>query len=102
MQQTSSSQTSQQGTTFSVKSDSPPDTSSRLSAQDSDVIKRIRFAFSTNPKVSAFSAGLQVSIEGSRIVLQGQAPSDADRQTLILVIRQAGVLGQICNNVLVG
>ena len=102
MQQSSTSQTSQPDASLAVQADSHRNTSDRESSQETAVIKRIRFAFSTNPKVRAFSAGLQVSLEGSRIVLQGQAPSEADRQSLTALIRQAGVLGQICNHVLVG
>ncbi|MCO8125547.1 hypothetical protein NHH03_27660 [Stieleria sp. TO1_6] len=61
------------------------------------MIRRIDSVLITHPELSDHRDDIEISLEGSRIVLRGQLPSVALKQALVPAIRQAGVLGQICN-----
>ena len=61
------------------------------------MIQRIDSVLCAHHDLRQHRLDLQISLEGSRIVLRGQLPSVALKQALIPAIRQAGVLGQVCN-----
>ncbi|OYP37991.1 hypothetical protein CGZ80_03730 [Rhodopirellula sp. MGV] len=52
---------------------------------------------SNHRELAPYRTGLDITLEGSRIVVRGQLPTAALRQALVPAIRQAGVLGQVCN-----
>lgn len=65
-------------------------------------IQRIDSVLCAHHDLCDHRVDLQISLEGSRIVLRGHLPSVALKQALVPAIRQAGVLGQICNCVEIG
>ncbi|QEF97352.1 hypothetical protein Mal15_13920 [Stieleria maiorica] len=66
------------------------------------LIQRIDSVLCAHHELCDHLANLEISMEGSRIVLRGQLPSVALKQALVPAIRQAGVLGQVCNCVEIG
>ncbi|WP_182869079.1 hypothetical protein [Stieleria mannarensis] len=66
------------------------------------LIQRIDSVLCSHHELCDHLANLEISMEGSRIVLRGQLPSVALKQALVPAIRQAGVLGQVCNCVEIG
>lgn len=60
-------------------------------------IRRIESILDAHETLAAHSTELSVSVEGPRIVLRGHLPSVDLKQALVPAIRQAGVLGQVCN-----
>ncbi len=77
--------------------------STRLAdARAARMIQRIDAVLCAHHDLSHHRPDLQISLEGSRIVLRGQLPSAALKQALVPAIRQAGVLGQVCNCVEIG
>ena len=66
------------------------------------LIRRIDFVLCAHHDLCNHRADLEISMEGSRIVLRGHLPTVALKQALLPVIRQAGVLGQVCNCVEIG
>ena len=63
---------------------------------------RIDSVLQAHHQLSKYRNGLSITIEGTRIVVRGQLPSVALKQAVVPAIRQAGVLGQICNCVEIG
>lgn len=45
---------------------------------------------------------LEISLEGSRVTIEGHLPNASLNEALVPAIRQAGVLGQIQNRVQIG
>jgi hypothetical protein len=68
----------------------------------SRMIERIHPVLDAHQELSAHLESIQITVEGSRIVLRGHLPTVALKQALVPAIRQAGVLGQICNCVEIG
>ena len=68
----------------------------------SSMIRRIDSVLCAHHDLCGHRANLQISMEGARIVLRGNLPSVALKQALVPAIRQAGVLGQVCNCVEIG
>lgn len=68
----------------------------------SRMIRRIDSVLCSNHDLCNHRANLEISMEGARIVLRGHLPSVALKQALVPAIRQAGVLGQVCNCVEIG
>lgn len=66
------------------------------------IIRRIDSVLCAHHDLCSHRADLQISMEGARIVLRGHLPSVALKQALVPAIRQAGVLGQVCNCVEIG
>ncbi|MDV6030244.1 hypothetical protein [Stieleria magnilauensis] len=62
-----------------------------------NLIQRIDSVLCAHHELCNHLADLKISMEGSRIVLRGHLPSVALKQALVPAIRQAGVLGQVCN-----
>ncbi|MCC9602378.1 hypothetical protein LOC67_17650 [Stieleria sp. JC731] len=61
------------------------------------MICRIDSVLSNHRDLAQYRMGLDITLEGSRIVVRGHLPSVALKQALLPAIRQAGVLGQVCN-----
>lgn len=61
------------------------------------MIRRIDSVLCAHHDLCEYRDELEIAIEGSRIVLRGHLPSLALKQALVPAIRQAGVLGQVCN-----
>ncbi|KAA5541364.1 hypothetical protein FYK55_17485 [Roseiconus nitratireducens] len=68
-----------------------------LESRESRTIRRIDSVLEAHHELSPYRPSLQISIEGARIVLRGHLPTTSLRQALVPAIRQAGVLGEICN-----
>ena len=68
-----------------------------LNSRVARMIRRIEAVLCAHRDLGDHHAGLEISMEGSRIVLRGHLPSVALKQALVPAIRQAGVLGQVCN-----
>ena len=66
------------------------------------MIRRIDTVLCAHHDLCNHRADLEISMEGSRIVLRGHLPSVALKQALLPAIRQAGVLSQVCNCVEIG
>lgn len=73
-----------------------------IQQQNQHTIDRIDTVLQANPELLDHLGNLEISMEGSRIVLRGHLPSVALKQALVPAIRQAGVLGQVCNCVEIG
>ncbi|MDM4018632.1 hypothetical protein [Roseiconus lacunae] len=65
--------------------------------RSAQTIHRIDSVLSNHRELAEFRMELDITMEGSRIVLRGQLPTVALKQALVPAIRQAGVLGQVCN-----
>ncbi len=72
-------------------------TSQKLSTRDANLILRIQSVLEAHASLAPYHLGLDVTMEGPRVVLRGVLPSASLKQALIPAIRQAGVLGQVCN-----
>ncbi len=68
----------------------------------SSMIRRIDSVLCAHHDLCSHRANLEISMEGTRIVLRGHLPTVALKQALVPAIRQAGVLGQVCNCVEIG
>jgi hypothetical protein len=73
-----------------------------LESRGACIIRRIDSVLGTHQELSQYRVDLDISMEGSRIVLRGHLPTVALKQALVPAIRQAGVLSQICNCVEIG
>ena len=71
-------------------------------ANDSRTKQLIDSVIDAREELREYRPGLEVSIEETRIILKGHLPSESHRQALVLAVRQAGALGQICNLVTTG
>ena len=71
-------------------------------SRGAQIIRRIDTVLCAHHDLAGHRADLEISMEGSRIVLRGLLPSVALKQALLPAIRQAGVLSQVCNCVEVG
>ena len=71
-------------------------------ATNSRTMQLIDSVIDAREDLRAYRRELEVSIEDKRIVLKGHLPSESHRQALVLAVRQAGALGQICNLVTTG
>ena len=76
-------------------------TSKECNSRDRRIIHKIQRMFQVNCDLKAYVTGLDISIENSTIVLRGKLPTGALKDELIPAVRQAGVLSQINNCVLV-
>lgn len=68
----------------------------------SSMIRRIDSVLCAHHDLCDHRVNLEISMEGTRIVLRGHLPTVALKQALVPAIRQAGVLGQVCNCVEIG
>lgn len=66
------------------------------------MIRKIESVLCSHHELCDHRDHVEISLEGSRIVLRGHLPSVALKQALVPAIRQAGVLGQVCNCVEIG
>ena len=73
-----------------------------LDSRGARMIRRIDAVLCAHHDLCNHRVDLKISMEGSRIVLRGHLPSVALKQALLPAIRQAGVLGQVCNCVEIG
>ncbi len=55
--------------------------------------------FQTHHELRKHTESLQISVENTAVVLRGELPSRWLKEQLIPVIRQAGVLCQVCDRV---
>ncbi|TWT98431.1 hypothetical protein [Stieleria varia] len=69
----------------------------QASTREANLILRIQSVLEAHAQLSPYHLGLDVTMEGPRVVLRGVLPSAALKQALVPAIRQAGVLGQVCN-----
>ncbi len=76
-------------------------TTQECDSRDRRIVENIRTMLQANPMLRQYASLLEVSIEHSAIVVRGNLPTDAINAELIPVIRQAGVLSQVNNCVLV-
>ena len=76
-------------------------TTQECNTRDRRIVENIRTMLQTSPTLREHAPLLEVSIEHSAIVVRGNLPSAAMKAELVTVIRQAGVLSQINNCVLV-
>lgn len=68
-----------------------------LDSRISQTIHRIDAVLCAHQDLYEHRNEIEISVEGPRIVLRGHLPSVALKQALVPAIRQAGVLGQVCN-----
>lgn len=71
-------------------------------ANDSRTKQLIDSVIDAREDLRSYRPELEVTIEGTRIVLKGHLPTESHRQALVLAVRQAGALCQICNLVTTG
>ena len=76
-------------------------TTQECDSRDRRIVENIRTMLQTSPTLRQHATLLEVSIENSAIVIRGNLPSAAMKAELVPAIRQAGVLSQINNCVLV-
>ncbi len=76
-------------------------TTEEIDCRNARMIENIRTVFRVHDRLSGYASAVQVSIENAAIVLRGQLPSADLRSDLVPAIRQAGVLGQVSNHVMV-
>ena len=76
-------------------------TTQECQSRDSRTIDCIESMFRVHLALCDYAAGLKVSIEDAAIVIRGKLPSTALKEQLIPAVRQAGVLGRVCDNVVV-
>lgn len=77
-------------------------TTQNLDSRCLQMIRRIDTVLCAHHELSHHRTDLEISMEGSRIVLRGQLPTVALKQALLPAIRRAGVLSQVCNCVEIG
>jgi len=76
-------------------------TTQECDSRDRRIVENIRTMLQASPTLRQHASLLEVSIERSAIVIRGNLPSAAMKAEVVPVIRQAGVLSQINNCVLV-
>ncbi|MEO9591405.1 hypothetical protein [Rhodopirellula bahusiensis] len=69
--------------------------------QVSRTLQRIESMLSEHEALGSHAGGLEISVHESTIVLDGELPNAELRKQLVPLIRQAGVLWQVENNVAV-
>ena len=73
-----------------------------LDSRGARMIRRIESVLCAHHDLCDHRVDLEISMEGSRIVLRGHLPTVGLKQALVPAVRQAGVLGQVCNCVEIG
>jgi hypothetical protein len=74
-------------------------TSSESASRDRQTLQRIEYVLRTDQNLADFAPDLQIRIESSVVVVGGQLPSNQLCQAIVPMIRRAGVLEQISNEV---
>jgi hypothetical protein len=74
-------------------------TSSESACRDRQTLQRIEYVLRTDHNLADFAHDLQIRIESSVVVVGGQLPSNQLCQAIVPMIRRAGVLEQISNEV---
>ncbi len=72
-------------------------TTASVSGPEAQLIERIRSVFLGNEQINRYCESVQVSVENTAIILNGNLPTADLKQQLIPAIRQAGILWQVCN-----
>ncbi len=70
-------------------------TTQECDSRDRRLVENIRFVFQANPRLHAYSAAVQVSIENASVVLRGELPRADLKELLVPAVRQAGVLYRV-------
>lgn len=76
-------------------------TTQEYDSRNRRTIEKIRTVFQANRELCQYASLLEVSIENATIVVRGHLPSGDLKAELVPAIRQAGVLCQVNNCVLV-
>ena len=77
-------------------------TTNILRKREFQTIRRIDSVLDADKDLESHRMDIRITIENAQIMLRGHLPTPAMRQKLVQVIRQAGVMGQICNCVQTG
>jgi hypothetical protein len=68
-------------------------------SRDRQTLRRIECVLRTDENLADFAQDLQIRIESSVIVVGGQLPNERLCEAIVPMIRRAGVLEQISNEV---
>ncbi|TWU47956.1 hypothetical protein [Rubripirellula reticaptiva] len=74
-------------------------TTIEIQNREQQLLQRIDGVLRFDRNLGPHVAGLNISFDASRLILDGDLPTAAMIDELVPAIRRAGVLNQVCNNV---
>lgn len=74
-------------------------TTQESNSRDRRIVENIHSVIRVDPRLRQYATAVQISVENASVVLRGELPNSELKEQLIPLVRQAGVLYQITDQV---